>query len=473
MVILRTPKGTVDYTPEESALINYILSTTTEVFKTHGAVNIDTPTFEHSSILKNKFGDDQKLVFDLADQGGEEYSLRYDLTVSFARYLAQNKISKIKRYQIGKVFRRDQPVITKGRFREFLQCDFDIAGSYENMLADAEILKIVSECMQNLFQNKKFTISVNHRLIHTAYLESLNVDPTLHSTICSTIDKCHKISEIEMRTEFESKGLQTCQINQILEYTKLSGKDQQFILYLKKLKIYNRDAGKKAIDDLELLQKYCNIFKCTDNIVFDLSLARGLDYYTGIIFEVKINDSDVGSIIGGGRYDNLVRDFVKSQELKVQQVPDINLSKTQLKKMKKRLAQVKNEDNENFEVPCVGFSLGIARICSILKDSFKVGVSDTKVFVGCFGDRLLEERLVLVSMLWDHNVPAETFYSNLHYKKQAAFALKAGIPIVVSIGADELIDNVVKVSYGNGLEEKATVKRSDLVYFLRNIITRL
>lgn len=149
-LILKTPKGMQDYGQEQMEVREQAFEKIVTCFKRHGAQAIDTPVVELKEILTGKYGEDSKLIYDLQDQGGEMLSMRYDLTVPFARYVAQNKIGNIKRYQIGKVYRRDNPVMTKGRYREFYQCDFDIAGPSDSMIADAEIIKLVHEILSDI-----------------------------------------------------------------------------------------------------------------------------------------------------------------------------------------------------------------------------------------------------------------------------------------------------------------------------------
>ncbi|KCZ75020.1 hypothetical protein H311_04009, partial [Anncaliia algerae PRA109] len=211
MIELRTPKGTRDYNPLEQRVFNDLIEKITEIFKLHGAVNIDTPTFELRELLLNKYGEESKLIFNLEDQGGDICSLRYDLTVSFARYLAANKIQKIKRYQIGKVFRRDNPSFAKGRLREFFQCDFDIAGSYKSMVADAETICIVAECLRQMNLGS-FKIKINHRSILNAMVLSAGVSPKLFGTVCSSLDKLDKMEFKYIAEELKSKGLNDKQV---------------------------------------------------------------------------------------------------------------------------------------------------------------------------------------------------------------------------------------------------------------------
>lgn len=173
-----------------------------DVFKRHGAVSLDTPVFELKEILSGKYGEDSKLIYDLQDQGGELCSLRYDLTVPFARYLAQNSsIQNIKRYQIGKVYRRDQPAMTKGRMREFFQCDFDIAGAYDPMIPDAEILRIVVEIFGDLGWKDNFTIKINHRKILDGIFAVCGVPTDKTRTISSAVDKLDKVCDTALYSD--------------------------------------------------------------------------------------------------------------------------------------------------------------------------------------------------------------------------------------------------------------------------------
>lgn len=438
MIDLRTPKGTTDYNPKESFIMTDLLEKTTSIYKKHGAVSIDTPTFELRTILTNKYGDDSKLIFDLADQGGDICSLRYDLTVSFARYIAMNRVLKIKRYQVGKVFRRDQPALTKGKFREFTQCDFDIAGSYLRMTADAEVLKIAQECMQ-AYELGTFRIKVNHRKMLTAFFQIAEIDKSLHSTICSTVDKIDKMKITEIRKEFKTKGLKDNQIKTIENFIAINGSIEE-IIKLKETAVYNCEDGKEAIDDLIILNKFINLFKVS--VVYDLSLARGTDYYTGLIFEGVYDNFEVGAVIGGGRYDNLVNDFY-----------------------------VQNGGKEFF-VPCVGFSVGVARIFSILKNNSKnLKEAEVQVFVGSSGASLLEERLSLLNEIWGFGFSAETFYAEkMNFMKQASFCKKNQIPVIVILGEEEIKKGIVQILNERNEGEKSLVERKNLYEFLKKIL---
>lgn len=390
-----------------------IFSTITEVFKRHGGVTIDTPVFELKEILSGKYGEDSKLIYDIADQGGELCSLRYDLTVPFARFLAMNKdIQNIKRYHIAKVYRRDQPAMTKGRMREFYQCDFDVAGTYDSMVPDAEVLKIICEVFEGLGWNGGYTIKLNHRKILDGIFEVCGVPEDKIRTISSAVDKLDKLPWADVRKEMtEEKGLAEEVADRIGEWVILKGK-QDLLDKLRASEELSANASmKKGMDDLALLFEYLEAFDALDRISFDLSLARGLDYYTGLIYEVvtegsapketpgqgeapqaskrkkgkKGEDDDrsddptvgVGSVAAGGRYDNLVGMF-----------------------------------SGKAQIPCVGISFGVDRIFSITKarmaadkNSATVRNNEVDVYVMAFGGKgLLKERMQVCSKLWEAGI---------------------------------------------------------------------
>jgi histidyl-tRNA synthetase len=418
---LKTPKGTKDWEGKDMVIRDKIFSTITEVFKRHGAVTIDTPVFELKEILAGKYGEDSKLIYDLADQGGEICSLRYDLTVPFARWLAMNRdIQNIKRYHIAKVYRRDQPAMTKGRMREFYQCDFDIAGSYDPMLPDAEIIRITQEVLEGLGWKGRYTVKLNHRKILDGVFEVCGVPADKIRTISSAVDKLDKLPWDEVRKEMtEEKGLAPEVADKIGEYVVLKG-SRDLIEKLKADEHLMANASMKAgIADMELLFDYLEAFDAASIVSFDLSLARGLDYYTGVIYEVVTEGSapatkdataaaltpkprsskkpakagadfdedrssdpsvGVGSIAAGGRYDNLVGMFS---------------GKTQ--------------------IPCVGISFGVDRIFSITKarmaadaNAAAVRNNEVDVYVMAFGGKgftgLLKERLTVCRQLWDAGI---------------------------------------------------------------------
>ncbi|KAG8579306.1 hypothetical protein GDO81_010803 [Engystomops pustulosus] len=394
--VLKTPKGTRDYNPKQMAIREKVFNTIISCFKRHGAETIDTPVFELKETLTGKYGEDSKLIYDLKDQGGELLSLRYDLTVPFARYLAMNKITNIKRYHIAKVYRRDNPAMTRGRYREFYQCDFDIAGQYDPMIPDAECLKIVHEILSDL-ELGEFLIKVNDRRILDGMFAVCGVPDVKFRTICSSVDKLDKTPWEEVRNEMVGeKGLASEAADQIGEYVQNNGGLDLIEKLLNDPKLSQNKQALDGLNDMKTLFQYLELFGVTDKISFDLSLARGLDYYTGVIYEAVLvqnqgeqqqqqqqNDHaeeavSVGSVAGGGRYDGLVGMF----------------------------------DPKGRKVPCVGVSIGIERIFSIMEQKAeaseeKIRTTETQVLVAAAQKKLLEERMKLIAELWNGGIKVD------------------------------------------------------------------
>jgi histidyl-tRNA synthetase len=246
-----------------------------------GAERLDTPAFELKEILSGKYGEDSKLIYDLADQGGELCSLRYDLTVPFARFLAMSGVQNMKRYHIAKVYRRDQPAMTKGRMREFYQCDFDIAGAYDPMLPDAEIINIATEVFEALGWNGRYTIKLNHRKILDGIFEVCGVPQDKIRTISSAVDKLDKSPWSEVRREMtEEKGLAVEVADKISEYVVLKGSRDLLSKLQADEKLTANASMKVGLEEMDVLFSYLEAYECLENVSFDLSLARGLDYYT-------------------------------------------------------------------------------------------------------------------------------------------------------------------------------------------------
>ncbi|XP_043253237.1 histidine--tRNA ligase, cytoplasmic isoform X4 [Colletes gigas] len=413
-LILKTPKGTRDYGPEQMALRLGVLDKIISVFKKHGAETIDTPVFELKDVLTGKYGEDSKLIYDLKDQGGEILALRYDLTVPFARYLAMGKVSSIKRYHIAKVYRRDNPATTKGRYREFYQCDFDIAGQYDPMMPDVECILIICEALRSLDVGP-YMIKFNHRLLLDGIFAACGVPQDKFRSICSSIDKLDKSPWSEVRKEMiEEKGLNETSADNIGTYVSRTGGVELIAELRNNVELMKHGSAAKGLESMELLFKYCNIYKIMDKVKFDLSLARGLDYYTGVIFEAiligECDDVGVGSVAGGGRYDNLVGMF----------------------------------DNKNKTVPCVGLSLGVERIFSVLeaklsRDGLKTRTNETEVYVASAQKNLHEERMRIISDLWTAGLKAEQSYKkNVKLLHQLQYCEENGIPLAIIIGEREL-----------------------------------
>ncbi|KAI9599464.1 histidyl-tRNA synthetase [Syncephalis fuscata] len=428
---LKTPKGTRDYTEHEMAVRDHMFSVIRKVFKRHGGVTIDTPVFELKEVLSGKYGEDSKLIYDLEDQGGEKCSLRYDLT----------------RYQIGKVYRRDQPAMTKGRMREFYQCDFDIAGTYESMVPDAEVLRIAVEALTELNVGP-FFIKLNHRKILDGIFTICGVPEANIRPISSAVDKLDKSPWEEVRKEMtEEKHLDPAIADKIGDYVKLKGGRELLEKLRADAELSGNPKAKEGLDDMEILFSYLDIYDVLDKISFDMSLARGLDYYTGIIYEAVLVQAEeqkkiakptssgnkdetneenvgIGSIAAGGRYDELVGMFAAA-------------------------AGGKKASTASQRIPCVGVSLGVERIFSVLAnraDAHKHRANEAEVMVISVFDGLLEERMRICSELWKQDIKAEFMYKK---KPKAAAQFNAcnkeRIPLAVIIGGEELKQGMVRI----------------------------
>ena len=219
--------------PAQMAIRERAFNIIKSVFKKHGAVEIDTPVFELKETLMGKYGEESKLIYDLEDQGGELLSLRYDLTVPFARYVALHNFPSIKRFHIAKVYRRDNPQMNKGRFREFYQCDFDIAGTYGLMIPDAEVLKVLIEILTNL-NIGNFTVKLNHRKFLDAMVDLSGCEKRKFKAICSSVDKLDKEPWEKVREELiNMKGLTTEMTDKLEKFVKLVGKPRELLQKLK------------------------------------------------------------------------------------------------------------------------------------------------------------------------------------------------------------------------------------------------
>ncbi|KAH6690440.1 histidyl-tRNA synthetase [Plectosphaerella plurivora] len=446
---LKTPKGTKDWFGNDMLIRERIFTQLRTVFQKHGALELDTPTFELTDILGGKYGEDSKLIYELKDQGGELSSLRYDLTVPFARFCAMNALQNCKRYHIAKVFRRDQPAMSKGRMREFYQCDIDIAGVYDPMIPDAEILYILTEVFEGLGWKGNYTIKLNHRKILDGLFQSCGVPEDKIRPISSAVDKLDKLPWADVKKEMtEEKGLAEDVADRIGEWVVLKGKHD----LLEKLRadptISQNKLIQEGLADLQLLFEYLEAFGAFERISFDLSLARGLDYYTGVIYEVvtegsapsttpgskdskpkkskggkddddRSNDPSVGvgSVAAGGRYDGLVGMF-----------------------------------SGKAQVPCVGVSFGVERIFSITKARMaaenETAPSTVDVYIMALGSKagLIKERLAIAAKLWEAGIKTEFLYKTkpkLPQQFKAADATQT--PFAVIVGDEEVEKGVVKI----------------------------
>lgn len=484
---LKTPKGTKDWSDKDMTVRSAIFDHLTNLFKSHGGVTIDTPVFELREILSGKYGEDSKLIYNLEDQGGELTSLRYDLTVPFARYVAMNGISNIKRYHIAKVYRRDQPAMTKGRMREFYQCDFDIAGQYDSMVPDAEIMKILCSGLLGLGIDD-FKVKLNHRKILDGIFQVCGVKDEDVRKVSSAVDKLDKSPWEVVKKEMVVEKNQPEEVaDRIGTYVKLHGSVRDVLAELKKNEaLMANESAKTGIEEIETMADYLEAFNVDKYISFDMSLARGLDYYTGVIYEAvtaqsappadalekkeKLKSKDkkkgkkegaadddaseyvgVGSIAAGGRYDGLVGMFLGTNA-KGKKAPSI---------------------------PCVGISFGVERLFSLIRQRQelveKIRPTSTQVYIMAFGggegwDGFLSERMQVAAKLWDAGIESEYLYKKkVNPRKQFDAAEKAGCPIAVILGKEEYPAGEVRVKVlGQGEEnEGELVKVENMVEYIK------
>ncbi|RYP66575.1 hypothetical protein DL771_007728 [Monosporascus sp. 5C6A] len=455
-VQLKTPKGTRDWAGRDLLLRDHILQTISDVCKRHGGIPLDTPVFELRDILTEKYGEDSRLIYDLEDQGGELCSLRFDLTVPFARWLAmRTNVKQIKRYQIAKVYRRDQPAISRGRLREFYQCDFDIAGAYDPMIPDAEILRVIVEVFRAL--QLDITIKLNHRRILDGLFTVAGVPKEKIRSISSAVDKLDKATWTDVKKEMvEKKGLSDEVADRIGEYVRRSGGMRDMIKVLKSdSELYAVKDVKAGLDEMELLVSYLEVMDVVDNVSFDLSLARGLDYYTGLIYEVipksTNQPSQVGSVAAGGRYDGLVGMYGKPP------------------------------------IPCVGLSFGIDRIFTILdarrnKSSSEL-TNEVDVYIIAVGgkdyDGLLLERMAVARQLWDAGIRTE-FAAKVKPRLHSQLKASESGPLAVILSQDELAAGQVRLKVLRASDKETVQKhrgqlvpKEDLVEEVKKLLSAI
>ncbi|XP_037657617.1 histidine--tRNA ligase, mitochondrial isoform X5 [Choloepus didactylus] len=354
-----------------------------------------------------------------------------------------NKVKQMKRYHVGKVWRRESPTIVQGRYREFCQCDFDIAGQFDPMIPDAECLKIMCEILSGL-QLGNFLIKVNDRRIVDGMFAVCGVPENKFRAICSSMDKLDKISWKEVRHEMVAKkGLASEVADRIGDYIQCHGGVSLVEQLFQDSRLSQSKQALEGLGDLKLLFEYVTLFGIAEKISFDLSLARGLDYYTGVIYEAVLLETpaqagekslSMGSVAAGGRYDGLVGMF----------------------------------NPKGHKVPCVGLSIGVERIFAIVEQRMKafgetVRTTETQVFVATPQKNFLQERLKLIAELWDAGIKAELLYkNNPKLLTQLHYCESMGIPLVVIIGEQELKEGVIKLRLVASREEVA-IKRENLV----------
>ena len=418
------PKGTRDFSPAQMVRRNYIFDTIKDVFRLYGFQPIETPAMENLSTLMGKYGEEgDKLLFKILNSGDftskvpediyneknsnkltakiSEKGLRYDLTVPFARYVVQNRNDitfPFKRYQIQPVWRADRP--QKGRYREFYQCDVDVIGS-NSLLNEVELVQIIDDIFKRLQINT--VVKINNRKILAGIAEAIGeADRIIDITVA--IDKLDKIGLEKVNAEMISKGISESAVEKLQPILELKGTTSVKLSQIEKV-IGSTEVGASGISEMKTLFGYLNNFNLKTEVELDLTLARGLNYYTGAIFEVKSKDVQIGSICGGGRYDDLTGIFG---------MPNVS---------------------------GVGVSFGAERIYDVLvqQNLFPKGsLETTKVMFVNFGETEEKYCLPILAELRKNNVNAEIFPESAKMKKQMNYANRKQIPYVILAGDSEI-----------------------------------
>jgi histidyl-tRNA synthetase len=404
--------GFMELLPGDQIQFNKLADTIRKTYESFGFLPIDTPVIEKSEILLAKGGGETEKQIYRFTKGSTDLSLRFDLTVPLARYVAQNYSSltfPFKRYQIGKVYRGERN--QKGRFREFYQCDIDIVGNNNlNILNDAEIPSIIYSVFNNLgFQD--FIIKINNRKLLNGFFEALEIQDS--SNVLRIIDKLDKIGSSNVTQELLSCGLNNEIVEKILEFVNISGSNQDILLSLKNVDISN-DSFKDGLEELSLVTSYVKLFGVPDNnLKIDLKITRGLDYYTGTVYETFLNEyPSIGSVCSGGRYDNLAEYYTKQK------------------------------------LPGVGISIGLTRLFYQLNEAgfFKkdTSTSITKVLVIPL-DNNIDYGISLAKSLRDKGLITEIYLEDTKLVKKLGYANKLGIPFVILTGEKEVENSTATI----------------------------
>ncbi len=424
-VVPKTPRGFVEYLPEDQILFNEMFQKIRSVYERFGFIPVETPAAERTEILLAKGGGEtDKQIYRLAKEG-EEISLHFDLTVPLARYVAEHYDQltfPFRRYQMQKVWRGERN--QKGRFREFYQCDIDVIGS-NNLLVDAEIPSVIYDVFIALgFAN--FTIRINNRKVLNGFFEHLNLSE-LSKDVLRIIDKIGKIGRESVSQELQSLGLKKDKAEIILEFIEINGNNADTISQLRALGI-NNAIFVEGVSELEILCRYIGMFGVpNDCYKIDLSIARGLDYYTGTVYETTLNDyPDIGSVCSGGRYDDLASYYTDKK------------------------------------LPGVGISVGLSRLFFKLREADVIqpnGSTLSKVLVSQLDTVYLPNCLDIARQLRQKGINTEVYFESDKVSKQFKYANRLKIPYVVIVGEQEVKLGKISIkSMATGAQQLMTLE---------------
>jgi histidyl-tRNA synthetase len=398
--MIQPPKGTRDFLPKDMLLRQHVFDISRKAFERFGFEPLETPAFESWELLSKKGsgGEDiKKEIYYFRDKGDREMGLRFDLTAPLGRVIANNpQLPKpFKRYQIAPVWRYDNP--QAGRFREFWQADADIVGS-EKMDCEAECLAVAVTILEAL-GFRDFAIKLNNRKILNGIVEFLQIPKEKSPDVFRALDKLEKIGEKEALHEVLKSGVKETKAKELLEMVKVRGSPGT-ILQRERKRLDSFSIAKQGMDELEQIVSKCEAYGIAGKIIIDFSLVRGLDYYTGPIFEISVRGKEIGSIAGGGRYDNLVETYGGKW------------------------------------TPAAGISLGVERICELL--NAKLPETGTKAFIAVAAPGFMNDAMRLAQALRTAGINVQIDLMERSLKNQLEYASKAKIPFVIFVGEKEL-----------------------------------
>ncbi|MFN6944351.1 MAG: histidine--tRNA ligase [Cytophagaceae bacterium] len=427
------PKGTRDFGPDKMIRRNYILNIIRSAFTKYGFLPLETPALENLSVLTGKYGEEgDKLIFKILNSGDflkgitevdiaegakklapkiAEKALKYDLTVPFARFVVMNRNEitfPFRRYQIQPVWRADNP--QKGRYREFYQCDADVIGT-NSLICEAELIMLLNEVFNKL-KITEISIKINNRKILSGITEIIGKKGS-ETDLCVAIDKLDKIGKKGVEAELKEKGFSDEDLAKLNPLFEINGNSEAILASLKKL-LFSSEIGFKGVKELEKVFSYLKSAGYTGILpVIDITLARGLNYYTGAILEVKVNNVKIGSISGGGRYDNLTGIFG---------LPDVS---------------------------GVGISFGVDRIYDVMEElslfPTEIQQSISQVMIAYFDTESEHYALNIIGKLREAGISSEIYPEAAKMKKQLNYANAKNIPKVVIIGTEEISTGLLTV----------------------------
>lgn len=400
------PRGTRDFLPNEMKIRSYIIEKIRRVFETHGFEEMDTPAIELWETLSAKGGEEvEHQIYKFRDKGGRWLGLRFDLTVPLARVVANNPnlVKPFKRYCIAKVWRYEEP--QSGRFREFLQADIDVIGS-PYMEADVECISTAVDALKSLGL-EKFRVRINNRKILEGLMSSMGISGEAFFKVLRILDKLEKVGEDNVIKELRDLGLKEDIVLKIMDF--IRNKGEEALDYVEKN--FDSNLIQEGVKELKRILELSEYHDLHNYINIDFSLVRGLDYYTGPVFEIEAEDMQIGSIAGGGRYDNLIEKF------------------------------------GGVATYATGISLGIERLYEILSEkiSNKISKSNVKVFVANVNEELLGESIKICRKLIELGIPAEMDLMRRKLTRQLEYANIKGIPFVLIVGPEELKTGIFKL----------------------------